>query len=164
MPSSIARVMTVWYYLRMPTYSQITYHIVFGTKNRVPSIPLDHRRDLYAYIHGVIKNRKGQVLRINGMRDHIHILMSLHPAMALSDLVKEVKTASNIWMKEQDVFRSFEQWQEGYGAFTHSVSDRVRLIEYIKNQESHHAKLSFEEEFRNLVIDAGLVWDDRYLP
>ena len=148
----------------MSTYTQITYHIVFGTRDRISSIPMDHRRELYRYVYGLLKQRNCFAYRINGMEDHIHILTSLHPSMALADLIKEIKTASSSWMKDQESFAKFEHWQEGYGAFTHTVQDQPALIEYIKDQEDHHRKISFVDELRRLIEQAGLEFDERYLP
>ncbi len=82
----------------MPTYTDITYHIVFGTKGRVPSLDKARRDDLYRFIWGVIKERDGHLYRIGGVEDHVHILTSLHPSVALADLVKEIKTASSAWI------------------------------------------------------------------
>ncbi len=148
----------------MSTYTQITYHIVFATKNRAPVLPTNHRRDLYRYLHSILKHRHCHTFRINGVEDHIHILTTLHPTIPLADLVKEIKTASSGWMKKNAAFPHFEHWQEGYGAFTHANDERPRLIEYIKNQEEHHRKLSFVDELKQLVETAGMEFDDRYLP
>jgi putative transposase len=123
----------------MTTYTDINYHLVFGTKHRVPALEKSRRDDLYRFIWGLMKARNCHLYRIGGVEDHVHILTSLHPTVALADLIKEIKTASSSWIKGQRVFPQFENWQDGYGAFTVSAEARPGLIDYIKNQEAHHA-------------------------
>jgi putative transposase len=148
----------------MSTYTQILYHIVFATKNRrrVPDQP--RREDLFRYMWGTIKNKNCHLYRIGGVEDHIHILSSLHPTLALAELVKDVKVASSIWIKENRVFAEFDAWQEGYAALTHSLFEKDRLIEYIKGQEEHHRKVPFIDEYREMLREAGMQLDERYLP
>jgi REP-associated tyrosine transposase len=98
-----------------------------------------------------------------GTQDHLRILSSLHPAVSLADFVKDIKTGSARWIKQNAVFKRFSFWQEGYAAFTCSRHDRDHLIEYIKSQEEHHRKTTFEEEYRKLLIEAGIEFDERYL-
>jgi REP element-mobilizing transposase RayT len=136
---------------------------VFSTKDRATVLAQDRREDLFRYISGIIKNRSGHLYRINGVEDHLHILTSLHPTVALSDFVKEIKTGSALWIKENSVFNNFSHWQEGYGAFTCSQREIAGLIEYIKEQEQHHRKVKFEEEYRILLLEAGVEFDERYL-
>lgn len=147
----------------MGNYRQIYYQIVFSTKYRKPSINEKHETELYKYIWGILKNKKCKLYRINGMPDHIHILFELHPTIALSNLVKDIKIASNLWMKESGLFPGFEEWQEGYGAFTYSVKDKEMIINYIKNQKTHHNKENFEEEFRRLLEENEIEYDEKYL-
>jgi len=147
----------------MPTYTQIIYHIVFSTKNRSRTLASDNREALCRYIWGVIKEKNSHLYRIGGTDDHIHILSSLHPSEPLANFVRDIKTASSNWMKKRDVFRSFSSWQEGYGAFTHSLGEQDRLIEYIKNQELHHRTVSFGDELRGLLREAGIHFDEKYL-
>ncbi len=147
----------------MSTHTAISYHIVFSTKNRTPALTTARREDLFRYISGIIRNRQCHLYRINGVDDHIHILTSLHPAVCLADFVKEIKAGSTHWIKEKKVFKRFSHWQEGYGAFTCSQHDISSLVEYIKNQELHHRKFNFQEEYRNLLVEAGIEFDERYL-
>ena len=105
----------------MATYTQILYHLVFSTKHRAPVLDKPRRDDLYRFIWGMLRERQSHLHRIGGVEDHVHILTSLHPTMALSDLIKEIKTASSAWIKGNHVFPGFDHWQEGYGAFTCSV-------------------------------------------
>jgi putative transposase len=147
----------------MSTHTATSYDIVFSTKNRTPVLTLERRDDLFRYMWGIIKNRHGHLYRINGAEDHVHILSSLHPTVSLADFVKEVKTGSALWIKENTVFKSFSHWQEGYAAFTCSRRDIDDLIEYIKRQEEHHRTTTFEEEYRRLLLEAGVEFDARYL-
>jgi REP element-mobilizing transposase RayT len=145
------------------THTQICYHIVFSTKDRQPTLRADRREDLLRYIWGIIKNRHGHLYRINGVEDHLHILSSLHPTVCLADFVKDIKTGSALWIKDNSVFKGFSHWQEGYGAFTCSRRDIDDLIEYIKRQEEHHRRTSFVEEYRKLLQEAGIEFDERYM-
>lgn len=93
----------------------------------------------------------------------MHIVTHLHPSIALADLIKDIKIASNLFIKEQDLFPDFISWQEGYGAFTYSIKERERLIKYVKNQEEHHRKSSYKEELIDLLNEHGVEFDEKYL-
>jgi REP element-mobilizing transposase RayT len=147
----------------MSSYRQIIYHIVFGTKYRKPVINPNHKKDLYKYIWGIIKNKKCMLYQINGVDDHIHILTDLHPNVALADFVKDIKVASSIWMKESGYFPGFVGWAEGYGAFTYAYRDKKMIIKYIKNQEEHHRKVSFRKEYVRFLKEFGVDYDERYI-
>ena len=147
----------------MSTHTAIRYHIVFSTKDRTPALTQDRREDLFRYISGIIRNRQSHLYRINGVDDHLHILTSLHPTVCLADFVKEIKTGSTHWIEEKAVFKRFSHWRDGYGAFTCSQREIAGLIEYIKSQEQHHRKVKFEEEYRKLLMEAGIEFDERYL-
>jgi REP element-mobilizing transposase RayT len=147
----------------MSTYTQILYQIVFGTKHRSPVLKKDKRADLFKYIWGILKNKKCHLYQINGVEDHIHILTHLHPSIALSDLVKDIKVASSIYIKEENLFKNFEGWQNGYGAFTYSLKEKERLINYIKNQEEHHKNFSFKEEYMALLKEYEINFEEKYL-
>lgn len=97
------------------------------------------------------------------MPDHIHIFTDLHPSIALSDLIRDVKVASNLWMKQSGLFPEFEEWQSGYAAFTYSEKEKDAVINYIKNQKTHHQKENFETEYKNLLKDNGIEFDDKFL-
>ena len=148
----------------MTTYTDITYHLVFGTKNRVRALDKSRRDDLYRFIWGMLEERRCHLYRIGGVEDHIHILTSLHPTIALSDFIKEIKTASSAWIKGDKVFPMFEHWQDGYGAFTVAADARPALIQYIKNQEAHHQGTAFVDELKSMVEAAHLEWKADYLP
>jgi REP element-mobilizing transposase RayT len=100
--------------------------------------------------------------RINGVEDHIHIFCDLHPALALADLVKDIKVASNLWMKNSGLFPSFIGWQEGYGAFTYSIRQRDTIINYVKNQKIHHRKEPSYDEYKRLLVENGIEYEEKY--
>ena len=147
----------------MSTYTQIIYQIVFSTKNRENTLSKNSRPKLFEYILGIIGNNKSHVYCINGVEDHIHVVTHLHPTVALASLVKDIKLASTAFIKENSMFRNFGGWQEGYGAFTYSIKEKKNLIEYVCNQEEHHRRMSYKEEFIGLLNEHGIEFDERYL-
>jgi len=147
----------------MSTYTQILYHIVFGTKYKIRCLEEKHRDLLFKYIWGVLNNNKCHLYRINGVDDHIHILIHIHPTVALSSLVKDIKLASHAWIKKKPLFPAFKGWQEGYGAFTHHISDKDRLIRYIKHQKEHHKQISWPQELKALLKEHGIAFNEKYL-
>jgi len=147
----------------MSSFRQIFYHIIFGTKYRKPTIEESNCEELYQYISGVIKNKNCHLYRINGVEDHIHLFSDLHPIVSLSDYIKDIKVASSIWMKESGKFPKFEAWQEGYGAFTYSLKEKDIIINYIKNQKEHHRIETFHDEFKRLLIENGVEFEEKYL-
>ena len=147
----------------MSTFTQIYYHIVFATKDRMPALTTDKRETLFRYTWGILKNKDCHLYRIGGVEDHVHILTSLHPTIALSDLVKDIKVATSTWINKENIFPKFSHWQDGYGAFTVSHSDKDAVIEYIKNQEEHHKKVSFKDELRDFLVKHGVKFDEKYL-
>jgi putative transposase len=147
----------------MSSYRQIYYHIVFGTKYHQRTIPDEHCEDLYKYIAGIIRNKQCKLYQINGSQDHIHLLSDLHPTIALADYIKDIKIASSIWLKTQEAFSDFKSWSEGYGAFTVSHKDRDLIIEYIKGQKEHHKKSVFRDEYKQLLFESGIDFDEKYL-
>jgi len=147
----------------MNSYRQILYHIVFCTYNRENTIPPDQQEGLYKYIGGIITNRKGVLYQINGMENHTHILSDLHPTVALADFIKEIKTASNFWMKQTGKYPEFTNWAEGYCALTYTYRDKAMILNYIKNQKKHHKQVAFEDEYRGLLEENGVEFDERYI-
>jgi len=148
----------------MSSYRQILYHIVFRTKNSGKTLVQEHSKELYAYLMGVIKNKKCFLYRINGMEEHIHILCDLHPSLALADYLRDMKTASSIWLKQTGKFPKFEGWADGYAAFTYAWRDKDMIVNYIKNQQEHHKIESFEDELRRLLKEHGVEVDEKYFP
>jgi putative transposase len=133
----------------MSSYRQHLYHIVFRTKNSLPTIKQDNVNELYSYIVGIVKNKNSYLYRINGVENHLHILTDMHPSIAPMDFMRDVKVSTSLWMKSSGLFPAFKGWAEGYGSFTCSYNDLGRLVEYIKNQQEHHKKITFEEEYRS---------------
>jgi putative transposase len=147
----------------MPTsYTQLHYHIVFGTKLRKPFLDDGFRKDLHDYIGGIIAGKDGTSLEIGSTDDHIHLLTSCSPRVALADFIRDIKANSSKWVHRERRLMHFE-WQEGYGAFTVSHSLIPVVQEYVANQMEHHRRLSFEEEFRAMLLKHGIVFDERYL-
>lgn len=147
----------------MSSYRQIIYHIVFETKYRKRVINATHKEELYSYIAGILKNKNCRLHQINGVEDHIHILCDLHPSIALADLMKDLKVATSIWIKGSGKFPGFVGWAEGYAAFTYANRNRETIANYIKNQERHHAKRNYKAELIDLLKEAGVDYDERYL-
>ena len=147
----------------MGTYRQIFYQIVFGTKHRHRTIDEVNCKELYQYISGVIKNKNCKLYQINGTEDHIHIFSDLHPTISLANYIKDIKVSSSIWMKSNGKFPKFDSWQEGYGAFTYSINEKDKIINYIKNQKEHHKTETFYDEYKRLLIENGIEFDEKYL-
>ena len=147
----------------MNSYRQILYHIVFCTYNRQKTIPEIYQEELYRYIWGIIKSKKSVLYRINGTENHIHILSDLHPTIALSDFMRDIKKSTNIWMKKTGRYPLFTSWAEGSCILTYSFRDKEKIINYIKNQKEHHNKVSFEDEYLTLLKESGIDYDDRYV-
>ena len=145
----------------MSSYRQIFYQVVFGT-NRLPTIPESHCTELYKYISGIVKNKNCKLFCINGVEDHIHIFSDLHPTICLADYVKDIKVASSLRMKSNSHFPKFKSWQEGYGAFTYSIREKDRIINYIKNQKEHHKKETFYDEFKSLLTENRVEFDEKH--
>lgn len=147
----------------MSTYTQIIYHIVFSTKNRQGVLDVEQHEKLFRYIWGIVKNKQSVLHQVNGVTDHLHILTSLHPSIALADFVKDIKLACTQWIRKEGIFPDFTGWQEGYGAFTHSLQEKPRLVEYIRTQKDHHRRTTFKEEYMALLKKAGISFDEAYL-
>jgi len=147
----------------MSTYTQILYQIVFSTRNRERVLKEKERDILFRYISGIIIKQNCHLYRINGVEDHIHIITHLHPTTALANLVKDIKLASDDFIKRERIFSHYNGWQEGYGAFTYAFKDKDKLIEYVKNQQIHHSKKTFRDEFISLLKYHGIEFDEKYL-
>jgi REP element-mobilizing transposase RayT len=145
------------------TFSQIYIQIVFAVKKRECLIHQSWEEELYKYISGIIRNKEQKVLAINGMPDHIHILIGMKPSCCLSDLVREIKKSSNEFIKERKFSKYHFQWQEGFGAFSYSHSALDNVISYIQNQKAHHKKQTFKEEYKEFLIKFQVEYKDEYL-
>jgi REP element-mobilizing transposase RayT len=147
----------------MATHTQLLYHFVFSTKHREPTIVPYQKKRLFTYIHQLLTNKNCHLYRINGVEDHLHILTHVHPAIAISSLIKDIKLAADDFIKKEDLFPKFKGWQDGYGAFSESIKAKDRLISYVKNQEEHHRNLSFLEEYKILLKEHEIQFDEKYL-
>lgn len=145
------------------TYTQIHIHFVFAVKFRHGIIQSKWKEDLYKYIAGIIQNNNHKLLAINGMPDHIHILIGLRPAQSISDLMKEVKQSSSKWINENKLINGHFEWQEGYGAFSYGKSQINQVINYIQNQELHHKKKTFKEEYLNFLEKFEIAYDEKFV-
>ena len=141
------------------TFSQLLYHLVFSTRNRKALIDPGLRDDLYPYIAGAVRNERGTLLAIGGMPDHVHLLVRLKPVVCLPDLLRSVKANSSGWIHERPDAPPGFAWQEGYGAFTVSESVAGTVCRYIDQQEKHHRRRSFEEEWIGLLEKHGIEFD-----
>ena len=119
---------------------------------------LSRKRELYGYFHGVIKKRQCRTIRIGGIEDHVHILVDLHPSVALADLVKILKQGSTNWLKENRIFPMFGGWSSGYFAASVGIEGKDKCVEYIKNQELHHKRISYVDEIRDSLEENELEW------
>jgi putative transposase len=142
------------------TYVQNVVHIVFSTKERRKIIPRDMKERVWSYIAGICKQEKIFVHAVGGMEDHVHLLLQIPPTMTLAEAVRTVKSNSSSWMKQE--IKKFA-WQEGYGGFSVSKSQIPVVVRYIKNQERHHKKMSFEDEFLALLEKHEIEFDPKYV-
>ncbi|MBM3416617.1 MAG: IS200/IS605 family transposase [Bacteroidetes bacterium] len=147
----------------MRTYTQILYQIVFSTKHREQVLQKENRSGLFKYIGGILNKSNCHLYRMNGVEDHLHILTHLHPSIALADLIKNIKIASSGFIKDNGLFKGFTGWQDGYGAFAYAISEKSRLIEYVKNQEEHHKTISFRDEYIELLKEHEIEFDEKHL-
>jgi putative transposase len=147
----------------MSTYTQILYQIVFHTKYTRDTLDRENRVILFKYIWKILEGKKCVAYQINGVDNHIHIATHLHPSVSLASLVKDIKVSSAIWIREQKLFPNFIGWQRGYGAFTYSQDAKKNLINYIRRQEWHHKKITYRDEYLQLLRDFNIAYDERYL-
>ena len=145
------------------SYTNLIYHIVFSTKNREPTITPEREERLYEYIGGIIRGLGGILLKINGVADHIHILVKLRPDKSVSDVLRDLKANSSGWMHSVFPDAADFSWQNGYGAFSVSESQVDVVANYIAKQKQHHQKESFEDEFVVLLAKNGIEFDRKYL-
>lgn len=145
------------------TYTKIHIQVVFAVQNRDCIIQNSWKEELYKYISGVIQNHKHKVLAINGMPDHLHILIGLRPTQSLSDLMQDVKGSSSKWINQKRFTKGKFSWQEGFGAFSYGKSQITQVIDYIKNQELHHEKRTFLEEYKDFLEKFEVDFDQRFI-
>ncbi|MBK0384184.1 IS200/IS605 family transposase [Pedobacter sp. SD-b] len=145
------------------TYSQITIHCVFAVKGRKNFIDINFRDELHKYMSGIMKNIGAFPLAIGGWSDHVHVLFELNPNTKVSDLMRELKANSSKWINEKNFLKEKFNWQEGYGAFSYSRSQRNNVINYILNQEQHHSKKTFKDEYLEFLEKFEIEFKNEYL-
>ena len=145
------------------TYTQILVQLVFAVQGR-KSLILEPQRDrVEKFMCGIITNKKSKPLAIYCNPDHCHILIGLHPAIAISDMARDVKASSAKWINENNWIQGKFSWQRGFGAFTYSKRDLDAVVKYIHNQPKHHKKTTFREEYIKFLIDFNIDHDNQYL-
>ena len=145
------------------SYRQLLYQVVFSTKYRHPTLLKPNRAQLYAYMQGLLTNKKCFVHRINGIEDHLHIALDIHPSNSISDLIRDLKTSSNKFIRDNSLFPAFTKWQEGYSIFSYHIEAKPNLVRYIDRQEIHHQKTPYITELKTLLAEHQIDYDERYL-
>ncbi|MBI2429795.1 MAG: IS200/IS605 family transposase [Ignavibacteriales bacterium] len=145
------------------TYTQIYIHIVFAVQGRRCLIPRLHKEELCKYITGIVSNRGQKLIAINCEPDHVHVFVGMKPIITVSDLVRDIKAGSSGFMNEKKWIPGKFNWQEGFGAFSHSHSNIDRIVKYILNQEEHHRKKTFKEEYVEMLKEFAVEYDEKYL-
>ena len=145
------------------TYTQIYIHIVFAVKGRQNLIRKEWKEELCKYITGIVRNEKQKLIAINGVPDHVHMLVGVKPDIALSDLVRDVKANSSRFVNDKSWLKGKFNWQEGFGAFSHSHSELGRIVQYIQEQEKHHSKRTFKDEYVEMLKDFDVTFDKKYI-
>jgi len=143
------------------SYTNLLYHIVYGTKDRVPLIISEFRPRLHDYLGGIVNGLHATPLEINGTADHVHVLARIQPVISISEFMSKFKSISSGWARRQT--RKYFKWQVRYGAFTVSESQVERVQNYIRNQEAHHSRILFEGKFRALLKSNGIEFEEKYL-
>jgi putative transposase len=145
------------------TYTQVHIHFVFVVKYRKALISKGWKDELYKYITGIVQNNNHKMVCINGMPDHIHLLIGLRSTQSMADLMKDVKQSSSKWINQNKLTSIKFEWQEGYGAFSYSKSQLQQVINYINTQEEHHRAKSFNEEYKGILEKFGILYDEKYI-
>ena len=145
------------------TYTQLHNQFVFDVKYRDGVIQASWKDELYKYMTGIVQQNKHKLISINGMSDHIHILIGMRPHQSISDLMQDVKGNSSKWINEKKLVKGKFEWQEGYGAFSYGKSQIKDVILYVENQEQHHKKKTFREEYLDFLIKFEIEYDEKYI-
>jgi putative transposase len=145
------------------TYSQIYIQTVFAVDGRLSLIRPEFKEELFKYLTGIVRNQGQKLIAINGMSDHVHSLIGLKPAMALADLVRDIKADSSEFINRKKWVRGRFSWQEGYGAFSYGHSQLGTIIRYIQNQEQHHRRRTFKDEYLTWLKKFQVPFDERYI-
>jgi len=144
------------------TFSQIYLHYIFAVKHRQNLISPEHKEELHKYIAGLVRNRKVKLLAVHSMPDHTHLFVGITPATSISGFIKEIKVESNIFINSKGWVKGKFSWQEGYGVFSYSESQVKTVVNYVLNQEKHHHKQSFKEEYHELLRMFNISFEEKY--
>jgi REP element-mobilizing transposase RayT len=147
----------------MSTYSEIYFQLVFGIRGLGNTITMNHKDHLHGYIHEIVGNRRSQLLIANSIPDHIHLLVSCRPSINPSDIVRDVKSLSTVMIKEEGYVLPSFRWQTGFSAFSYSRSQIDNVYRYIANQEEHHRKRTFREEYLMMLDKSGIKYELQYV-
>jgi len=145
------------------TYTQLYIQFVFAVQNRLSLIEPSWKNELYKYITGIVQNNKHKLIAINGMPNHIHVFIGYKPHQLIPDLLQDIKGSSSTWINKKGFVRGNFNWQEGYGAFSYSHSHIDRVVKYIINQEKHHKRQSFREEYLELLNKFEIEYNEKYV-
>ncbi|HZK76157.1 MAG TPA: IS200/IS605 family transposase [Candidatus Kapabacteria bacterium] len=145
------------------TFSNILLHYIFAPKHRENRLRDDFRDELHRYIHGILNNTKNKQLAIGSVEDHMHLFVSMHPTESPANLIKLVKGNSSRFINEKGFVKRPFEWQEGYGVFSHSASEKERVMFYVEHQKEHHAKQPFRVEFIGILGKVGIIYNEKYL-
>ncbi|HLP52412.1 MAG TPA: IS200/IS605 family transposase [Chitinophagales bacterium] len=145
------------------TYTQIHLQFVFAVKYREACINAEWEDELYKYITGIVQNHDHKLLAINGMPDHIHLLIGMRPTQSVSNLLQDIKGDSSKWIKSNKLTKHKFEWQEGYGAFSYGASQVDNVIDYIKQQKEHHRKRTFIQEYVEFLKLFKIEYDEQYI-
>ena len=145
------------------TFTQIHLHLVFAVKFRQAQIKAEWKNELYKYTTGIVQNNGHKVLIINGMADHIHILIGFRSTQSLADLMRDIKQMTSLWVNENKLTKQKFAWQEGYAAFSYGQSQLPMIIKYIENQEEHHKKKTFLDEYKAFLRLFEVEFDEKYI-
>ena len=145
------------------TYTQIHMQAIFAVKKRTGLIQKEWKDELYRYVTGVVQAQDHKLLAINGTPDHLHVFFGMRPIQSLSDLMQHIKQDSSKWINQKRFIKERFEWQEGFGAFSYSKSQASRVITYIQNQEAHHRKITFLDEYKKFLEKFGVDYDERYI-
>ncbi len=145
------------------TFSQIYLQFVFAVEQRQSLIAKEYKEELHKYITGLVQNRKAKMLAVHSMPDHTHLFVGFKPTILISDFVKEIKVESNEFINDKKWVRGKFSWQEGYGVFSYSHSHIDAVIKYILNQEIHHQKKTFRQEYHELLEKFEVPFEERFL-
>ena len=145
------------------TYTQLHHQFVFATQYREAAILSSWKEELHRYITAIVQDHDHKMLQINTMPDHLHMLIGMRPTQSVSSLIQIVKSESTKWIREKNFCRGKFAWQEGYGAFSYSKNQIPQVILYIQQQETHHHKKTFREEYIHMLTESGIEFDERYI-